>query len=65
VLLRAWGTFWEHIGNIEKKKREKFLPSQNPKEKKKLAPLMHVEPSHWLHEITIFSKLFVTICDLG
>jgi len=62
VLLGAWGTFWEHIGSIEgkKKKREKFLPSQNPKEKKKLAPLMHVEPSHWLHEIFIFSTLFVT-----
>jgi hypothetical protein len=57
LLLGAWGTFWEHIGNIEgKKKREKFLPSQNPKEKKKLAPLMHAEPSHWLHENFIFSK---------
>jgi hypothetical protein len=64
--LGAWGTFWEHIGNIEGKKREKkiYSPPKTQK-KKKLAPLMHAEPSHWLHEIFIFSKLFVTNCGLG
>jgi hypothetical protein len=63
VLLGAWGTFWEHIGNIEGKKKRKIPPFPKPKrkkKKKKTGPLMHVEPSHWLHEIIIFSKLFVT-----
>jgi len=65
--------YWEvgeHFGNTvgtlrEKKEKKKFTPLPKPKRKKKLAPLMHAEPSHWLHEIFIFSKLFVTNCGLG
>jgi len=40
VLLGAWGTFWEHIGNIEgKKKKEKnSSPPKTQKKKKNWPP---------------------------
>jgi hypothetical protein len=57
---RCYWELGEHFGNtlgtLRKKKREKNSSPPKPKRKKKLAPLMHAEPSHWLHEIFIFSK---------
>jgi hypothetical protein len=38
VLLGAWGTFWEHIGNIEKKKEKNSSPPKSQKKKKKTGP---------------------------
>jgi hypothetical protein len=38
VLLGVWGTFWEHIGNIEEKKKRKIPPHTKPKRKKKTGP---------------------------
>jgi hypothetical protein len=39
LLLGAWGTFWEHIGNIEEKKKEKNSSPPKTQKKKKNLPL--------------------------
>jgi hypothetical protein len=51
---RQWGTFLEPDGNT--------LGTPPPKpNRKKLSPLIHVEPLHWPHEIFIS---YVTIFNL-
>ncbi len=44
-------TCWEHIGNKKKTKNNSSHPT--PKMKKQGPSCMHVEPSHWLHEISL------------
>jgi hypothetical protein len=48
----------EHIGNKEvKKEKRKTLPPPHLQRKKQGPSQVHVEPSHWLHEIFIFETV--------
>jgi hypothetical protein len=50
------GTWREHVGNKGKMKKILPSPTQNLKEIKIKALWMHAEPSHWLHEISMFQN---------
>jgi hypothetical protein len=54
------GTHWELARNMlgTKDRRKKIPPSPHPKlKRKKIKALwVHVEPSHWVHEISMFQN---------
>jgi hypothetical protein len=47
------GTHWELDGNKRNKTKKSLFPPPLPKRKKLDRSWVHVEPSHWLHEISI------------
>ncbi len=60
------GTWWEYIGNKEKKKKNSLSPPPTQKERKKLdQSWVHAEASHWLHEISVFKTVCLSIFGLG
>jgi hypothetical protein len=56
------GIHWEQGG----KKQKLLVPTPHSKRKKKIGSIMsHAEPSHWLHEISIFKTVCLAIFGLG
>jgi len=52
------GTWKEHVGNKWRMNKNSFPPAPSPKLKRKKikAFSVHAEPSHWLHEISMFQN---------